>query len=124
MSSAGRDGRGRNRQLGLLVLALALLALAGVIAAYRLHNTDQKAAARAEAQVRLFCTACNLEFDMPYSEYQRQAPKGTDVWGPLDCPKCGGKKCVVRARVNEDEAIDGSPDDEPAREQPAAPGIQ
>lgn len=124
MTRADDGKRSWGRQSRLLVLALVLFGLAGAIAGYRLHGTGRNAATRAEAQIRVFCTACKLEFDMPYSEYRRQSPKGTDVSGPIDCPRCGGKRCVARAAVaRHDEDANAEAKDRDRR-RPAAAGVQ
>ena len=63
----------------------------------------------AGAKIRVRCDDCNAAFDMPFVEYNRLTPRGTDVSGPIDCPRCGESNCLTRAGSPRALAADQNP---------------
>lgn len=91
-----------------LLLAIALFATAAALVAYTVLSDKTHAKADSDATVEVHCTACQQQFKMPYKEYRRLSPMGTDVSGPIACPKCGAAASVSRIEVNLPGAEDES----------------
>ena len=79
------------RKMGKLAAAVILLVAAAAILGYHLLSDNTQAIADPTAKVKMVCKSCNYEFEMPFSDYLKQAPKGTQTVGGLTCPKCGTK---------------------------------
>ena len=102
--------------------AVILLAVAASVAARHLMSSSRKAVTDRDATVKMYCSECQQTFDMPFSEYRRRAPQGTDVSGPIDCPKCGGRGCVVRA--GKQESAEPEEEAEAPQDRPPAVFVQ
>lgn len=103
-----------------LILTIALFAVAATVVAYSLLRDARYAEADSGAKVDVHCTACDQTFSMPFEEYRRLSPLGTDVSGPIACPRCGAVGSVMRVRVNmpgaeeKSETTDEVPEEKPA----------
>ena len=103
-----------------LILTIALFAVAATVVAHSLLRDARHAEADSGAKVDVHCTACDEQFSMPYEEYRRLSPLGTDVSGPIACPRCGAADSVARVQVNmpgadeESETTDAVQEEKPA----------
>jgi len=118
-SATARDGH-----VGQVLKMVGLLAVIGAaigFAAYSLLGDDPAHQIADEAaMINVECTACDETFDMPFSVYNQQAPRGTEVDGPIDCPRCGAAHSVYRAGTAPAEPSPGSRD-EPAPQEDEPP---
>jgi len=91
-----------------LILTIALFAVAATVVAYSLLADSRHAEADSGAKVDVHCTACDQQFSMPFEEYRRLSPLGTDVSGPIACPRCGAADSLTRVEVKMPGADDES----------------
>ncbi|HVP12131.1 MAG TPA: hypothetical protein VMV94_13205 [Phycisphaerae bacterium] len=96
MNYAADTGQRFGRNAAKLAAAVVLLLVAVVIFGYQFRSNDRQAVAAPNAKIKVVCKSCGHEFEMLFSDYQRQVPKGSEPAGGLSCPKCGAKS-VQRA---------------------------